>query len=848
MKLRKILIFTMLIISFSSCHKDLEENENTSTSSNPPLIYEEIRGNVMGYVYDENNTPIPNADVTIYSSNTTTDDKGVFYFKNVSLDVQGTYVKVEKSGYILGSDMLYPDKNTNYSYIKMLKLNDSGNFDANNGGIVNIEGGGQVSFPANIIADADGSPYTGNVKVTAKRISPDDKVIADKMPGGLIGLTEEGKTVVLGTMGMVAIELRDNNGNELNILTGKKATVSFPIAVSQIGDAPETIDLWSFDEKNGIWKQEGFATKLNGEYIAEVSHFSFWNCDAPFPLINMCVKVIYTNGDPAPNYLVQVLAGTLGVGYSYTNSEGVVCGKIPKNTDLTIQVYDPWCNEIIFTDQIGPFGSDVILDDIIVSNNQITIVGNVTCLGAAVTEGYVHISGNGNTSLVDFNEDGTFTLNYENGLCNSLETLTLFAVNTQTGEGSPSITIDLNDGNQTVVLETCANCDFSVELVHSDIMPCEQSSNYNVEVEGGSGNFSYLWTDGSTVESINLTSGLHCVTVTDESLDCEVVKCVEVVIENDFQLSLTTKNSLCNMDNGSIIAVTSLNSNDISWSVNGIFYGVSGPLYLDNLAPGQYEIEAVTANGCQQFDFVEILDEDLEVEIFIELNCNNELYLYPWTTNASQFTSVIWTDPQGNTYTTNDLSLTNANPGEYCIIITDVSGCTASNCLYIEPSLPLNFDNVYYCSDYYYSYDIPDFSPLSYDFSVNGVVLPIDFGSFSFNFDYIQLGNQFQVIIYDNINNCTVVDYITLQSFDGLEIDGITPPSSDISMDGSINASLNPSGTCTDCQIGSLAILTYDGNEYTNVTGNNGNYTSGTYYVVALDVNGCPVASEQIDL
>jgi hypothetical protein len=303
------------------------------------------------------------------------------------------------------------------------------------------------------------------------------------------------------------------------------------------------------------------------------------------------------------------------------------------------------------------------------------------------------------------------------------------------------------------------------------------------------------------------------------------------------------------MDNGSIIAVTSLNVNDISWTVNGVYWGVSGPIFLENLAPGVYEIQAETTNGCIQVDLVEIIDAgELEVYIEIEYNCFGDLYLFTWTNNATQFSSVLWTDPLGNTYSNNSLELNNAVSGDYCVEIVDFSGCTASSCLFVDTNSPLIFDNNPTCSDYFYSYDIPDFSPVTYSFSLNGNILPIDWSTFSFNFNYILWGNTFEVLVEDNINGCTAVETIVLPSFDGLQINNVSPATNDVSMDGSIDAELNIAGICTDCQIGSLVILSWNDEEFINVTANNGSYTSGVYYVVALDINGCPVASQTIDL
>ena len=76
------------MVFLTSCHKDFEENETISTTSNPPQIFNEINGSVLGYVYDENNLPVADVNITIYSESTTTDTNGAIVMKGGALTVQ----------------------------------------------------------------------------------------------------------------------------------------------------------------------------------------------------------------------------------------------------------------------------------------------------------------------------------------------------------------------------------------------------------------------------------------------------------------------------------------------------------------------------------------------------------------------------------------------------------------------------------------------------------------------------------------------------------------------------------------------------------------------------------------
>jgi len=243
MKSLKIVGFFFLLLLLNACHKDeLKETENT-TPVPTPVMLQETSGDILGYVYNEQNLPVGEATVRLYSEVTTTDKYGVFRFKNVSLDQLGTYLRVEKSGYIIGSDYIYPTDGLNYAYVHLYQLDNAYSFNASEGGTVSLNEGGKIIFAPNSIQNENGDAYSGKVNVTAKRLSTDDPKLADKMPGALRGEATNKNTVVLGTYGMINAELRDNSGNELNLKEGATAHVEFPITESLRANAPAEIPL-----------------------------------------------------------------------------------------------------------------------------------------------------------------------------------------------------------------------------------------------------------------------------------------------------------------------------------------------------------------------------------------------------------------------------------------------------------------------------------------------------------------------------------------------------------------------------------------------------------------------------
>ena len=141
--------------------------------------------------------------------------------------------------------------------------------------------------------------------------------------------------------------------------------------------------------------QEGTATRSGNMYQAQVSHFSFWNCDAPFPLINLCMTLQSATGNqPLNNVAVTIRRPNNSSGYGRTDSSGQLCGKVPKNEALVLSVLDQ-CGTVVYTQNIGPFTANTDLGVIqvtIPTPNQVTITGTVTdCSNNPVTNGAVLI-------------------------------------------------------------------------------------------------------------------------------------------------------------------------------------------------------------------------------------------------------------------------------------------------------------------------------------------------------------------------------------------------------------------------------------------------------------------------
>ncbi|MEM9544842.1 MAG: SdrD B-like domain-containing protein [Bacteroidota bacterium] len=364
-------IILALLVVFSGCRKDEKsERQVTVEPSGDPKV--EVVGGVTGFVVDEEGTPVSNASVRVYNHELTTNDNGIFYLNNQRLNRNQSVVHVEKDGFFDGFKSFIPAVGKK-SFIKIAMVNrrEADLFSSNEGGTISIGSGAELRVPPNAIVYQDGKdPYNGQVYVYSHWYNPGDPDLGVNMPGNLSGITMNEDEVQLGTYGMISVELETSEGRALQLADEATATLSFPVDNSL--EPPNSIALWSFDEWDGVWQEEGQAQMVDGFYTAEVSHFSFWNCDAPFPLVNIEGRIV-SNQKPVANFPVTIRTFNLMAGYGSTDSEGYFRGKVPKDELLTLNVRH--CNETIVTHEIGSFTEDMDLGDIEVDvENFLTII------------------------------------------------------------------------------------------------------------------------------------------------------------------------------------------------------------------------------------------------------------------------------------------------------------------------------------------------------------------------------------------------------------------------------------------------------------------------------------------
>lgn len=134
-----------------------------------------------------------------------------------------------------------------------------------------------VRIPADSLVDEYGKAPNGNVNIELTTI---DLRAPDGMPGDYTARAQNGATRVMETFGAGTVEIR-GGGREYNLKPGATADVTIPIDPLRSGFPviPNTIPLLSYDERDGIWKEEGQLQRVGNAYVGKVKHFSAINAD-----------------------------------------------------------------------------------------------------------------------------------------------------------------------------------------------------------------------------------------------------------------------------------------------------------------------------------------------------------------------------------------------------------------------------------------------------------------------------------------------------------------------------------------------------------------------------------------
>lgn len=347
----------MMLMTFASCSKlqDLlnegDDDDDDDGGINPPELVEGRMEDIAlsGIVRDASGTPIEGVSIVSGSSAATTNTDGFFEFDQVqvvSVPNDRSVVRFSKAGYFdvvrsMDADddaadgaswevVMCRKENNDFTSIKTYSSSSDQTLQAGEMKIDMPQDGYKV--------DGTGVGYTGKVKSEMVYLDPNNERFSEMMPGGdLAAVRSDNSSAQLVSYGMTDLNMYAENGDKLQLKDGSKAKLTFPIPAGMGENPPASIPLWSFNEKTGLWEEEGSATLQGNVYVGEVAHFSWVNLDYPEKQGTVYGYVKDDTGKVLPGVRLsigQLLASTV------SKSDGYYSHEVPANTDFSITVKD----------------------------------------------------------------------------------------------------------------------------------------------------------------------------------------------------------------------------------------------------------------------------------------------------------------------------------------------------------------------------------------------------------------------------------------------------------------------------------------------------------------------------
>lgn len=343
----------MMLMTFASCSKlqDLlnegDDDDDDDGGINPPELVEGRMEDIAlsGIVRDASGTPIEGVSIVSGSSAATTNTDGFFEFDQiqvVSVLNDRSVVRFSKAGYfdvvrsMNAADgeswevVMCKKENNDFTSIKTYSSSSDQTLQAGEMKIDMPQDGYKV--------DGTGASYTGKVKSEMVYLDPNNERFSEMMPGGdLAAVRSDNSSAQLISYGMTDLNMYAENGDKLQLKDGCKAKLTFPIPAGMGENPPASIPLWSFNEKTGLWEEEGSAALQGNVYVGEVAHFSWINLDYPEKQGTVYGYVKDDTGKVLPGVRLnigQLLASTV------SKSDGYYSHEVPANTAFSITVKD----------------------------------------------------------------------------------------------------------------------------------------------------------------------------------------------------------------------------------------------------------------------------------------------------------------------------------------------------------------------------------------------------------------------------------------------------------------------------------------------------------------------------
>ena len=392
---KTILLLFLALFFANSCRNETNiiDDANTAVSEFQYNYGNEVSRNFFGQVLDRSGNPVSGATISIGSSTVQTTSQGFFMLKNVSVKENFAHIKATKSGFVNASRVLLPTTGDNRINIMMIPATTTSTINSGATSTVSLPDGSSVKFDGSF-KNENGTAYTGSVKVALFNLKTSDTYFNETMPGSLLAGNSQGESRLLESYGMMHVQLTGDSGQNLQLADGHTAEITSPIDAAQLSSSPATIPLWSFNETEGIWREEGSASKVGNKYVGTVKHFSWWCPSMTSNPVFLNISVTNSTNQPLGNLIITLNANSNHDYITSTNINGIASGFVPGNQPLTMKIYDN-CGNLLQTSSIGPLITNSTTLNVVlnITTAQSTLIQGtlLDCAGNNVTDGFVQI-------------------------------------------------------------------------------------------------------------------------------------------------------------------------------------------------------------------------------------------------------------------------------------------------------------------------------------------------------------------------------------------------------------------------------------------------------------------------
>ncbi len=321
----------------------------------------------QGHITDSvTGKPLKNVEVTIGSHSTITDAQGFYELKDITANDKAV-ITFEHDGYYMNSDIItikkYSDGSTlspNYLEFTLDKYDAQDSDDSQNERL--WEENFRIQIPSGIFTDNTGNDYSGNViaKIAYEDVS--DQKGREVFPGAYEGKNTNDIIVPFVSYGFMVINLNDESGTTLGV--SDDIVLTFPAT----GATANNIPLWYYDYTQGVWVEEGYATRqADGKYEGTVSRPGTWSLSQPIEEATGIYtdRILYPDGTPVKNLRVHAVGNNWIRTDLSTDENGIFEIEVIPGEEFTLNAYH--CENKYgakFNGTIPAVASDEIVDNI----------------------------------------------------------------------------------------------------------------------------------------------------------------------------------------------------------------------------------------------------------------------------------------------------------------------------------------------------------------------------------------------------------------------------------------------------------------------------------------------------